>query len=67
MKYTRVFDVKITTPAEGSRREVPLAIVNSWDALNDLLFALLVSPTSVEYINIIITPLEVEPEEEEQV
>jgi len=66
MRYARVFDVKITTPAEGSRREVPLAVINNWDDLKNLLYSLLALPTEIDYINIIITPLEVEPFEEEQ-
>jgi hypothetical protein len=66
MKYTRIFDIKITTPSEGSRREVPLAVVNNWDDLRNLLYSLLALPTEIDYINIIITPLEVEPEEAEE-
>jgi len=66
MRYVRVFDIKITTPAESSRREVPLVVINNWDDLKNLLYALLALPTEIDYINIIITPLEVEPSEEEQ-
>jgi len=66
MKCMRIFDIKITTPSEGSRREVPLAVVNSWDDLKNLLYALLALPTEIDYINIIITPLTIEAEEEEQ-
>ena len=66
MKCMRIFDIKITTPAEGSRREVPLAVINSWDDLKNLLYALLALPTEIDYINIIITPLTIEAEEEEQ-
>jgi hypothetical protein len=62
----RIFDIKITTPSEGSRREVPLVVINDWDDLKNLLYSLLVTPTEIDFINIIITPLDLEPEEEEQ-
>lgn len=61
---TRIFDVKITTPAEGgSRREVPLVVISSFDDLKNLLYSLLVASTTLDYINIIITPLELSEEE----
>jgi hypothetical protein len=56
----RVFDIRITTPSEGTRREVPLLTTSDWDNLKNLLYSLLVAPTSVDFINIVITPLEMD-------
>jgi hypothetical protein len=55
----RVFDVKITTTNEGSRREVPLLTTSDWDNLKNLLYSLLVSPEEIDFVTVIITPLEV--------
>jgi hypothetical protein len=66
MKTATVYHVTIKMPMKGQMTEISLGYTEDWETLKDLLYALLFSLRGTEFDSLIITPLEVEAEQQEQ-
>jgi len=66
MKKAIVYDIRIRARSKRGLFEVNLGIAENWDGLKTVLFSLLevIKPDALD--SIVITPLEVEVEQQEQ-
>jgi hypothetical protein len=64
MTTATMFHITIRVPVKGQLMDVPLGVVEDWETLKDLLYALLFSLKGTELEHIIITPVEVEEPEQ---